>query len=99
MWAVAAVRDDGVPEVMIYAGKDDYAGRRDGRCAHPNTVWGRVAPDKVAVNGLALPLARVVTLRILVGTFSRALVGPRMCQTYRRTPDSVRSASTNTSPV
>ena len=40
-------------ELMIYAGKDDYAGRRDGRCAHPNTVRGRVAPRKVEVHGLA----------------------------------------------
>ena len=40
-------------EMMIYAGKDDYAGRRDGRCAHPNTVRGRVAPRKVEVHGLA----------------------------------------------
>ena len=40
-------------ELMIYAGKDDYAGRRDGRCAHPNTVRGRVAPHKVEVHGSA----------------------------------------------
>ena len=38
-------------ELMIYAGKDDYTGRRDGRCAHPNTVRGRVAPRKVEVHG------------------------------------------------
>ena len=43
-------------ELMIYAGKDDYTGRRDGRCAHPNTVWGRVAPRKVEVHGSAYPL-------------------------------------------
>ena len=43
-------------ELMIYAGKDDYAGRRDGRCAHPNTVRGRVAPRKVEVHGSAWQL-------------------------------------------
>ena len=41
-------------ELMIYAGKDDYTGRRDGRCAHPNTVRGRIAPRKLEVHGSAL---------------------------------------------
>ena len=54
-------------ELMIYAGKDDYAGRKDGRCAHPNTVRGRIAPRKVEVHGSAFSLARVLTLRNLSG--------------------------------
>ena len=63
-------------EVMIYAGKDDYTGRRDGRCAHPNTVRGRVAPRKVEVHGSAWPaLEETVVLRFLV-SFSRDVVGP-----------------------
>ena len=43
-------------EVMISAGKDDYAGRRAGRCAHPNTVRGRVAPRKLEVHSSAFHL-------------------------------------------
>ena len=56
-------------------GKDGCTGRRYDRCAHPNPVWGRVAPDKVEVQGSAFSLARSRSLRILLGGFSRALLG------------------------
>ena len=39
--------------LKIYEGKDDYTDRQYGRCAHPNTVWGRVAPRKVEVHGFS----------------------------------------------
>ena len=56
-------------ELMIYAGKDDYTGRRDGRCAHPNTVRGRVAPRKVEVHGSACTLLAGRKYAILGGTY------------------------------
>ena len=62
-------------ELMIYAGKDDYVGRRDGRCAHPNTVRGRVAPRKVAVHGSACSIARGVSSVRLLGSCSCGVVG------------------------
>ena len=55
--------------LKIYEGKDDYTDRQYGRCAHPNTVWGRVAPRKVEVHGSAWPLLREQFFRLLSGDF------------------------------